>query len=114
MSVNSAFRDYVVEQLGRIMPTPRARPMFGGVSISGPEGAFALIDDDVVYLKGDKHSRGRYEGAGWAPFRPFGATGSTMAYFEVPSELLEDTDALAPWVDLARQAAARVKRKRKG
>lgn len=114
MPVNPGFRDYVLEQLTRIIPTPRARPMFGGVSINGPEGTFALIDDDVLYLKGDKHSRERYEGAGWAPFRPFGATGSTMAYFEVPPELLEDTDALLPWVELARDAAARVKRPRKG
>ena len=114
MPVIPGFRDYVLEQFGRIVPSPRARPMFGGVSINGPEGTFALIDNDVVYLKGDKRSRERYEAAGWAPFRPFGDGGSTMAYFELPAELLDDTDALVAWVELARDAAARVKRPRKG
>ena len=86
--------------------------MFGGVSISSSDGTFALIADDVVYLKGDARSRERFLEAGWPPFRPFGAEGSAMGYYAVPGELLEDADSLAPWVLLAREAAQRAPKKK--
>jgi DNA transformation protein len=87
--------------------------MFGGVSISTNEGTFALIDEDVVYLKGDGKSRDRFIAAGWPAFHPFGADGSAMGYYAVPGELLEDPEALAPWVLLAREAALRAPKKKR-
>lgn len=114
MAVTPGFRDYALEQLGRHAPGARPRAMFGGVSISTTEGTFALIDDDIVYLKGDSRNRDEFIAAGWPPFRPFGAEGSAMGYFAVPGELLEDAEALAPWVALAREAALRVPPKKKG
>lgn len=113
MAVTPGFRDYVMEQFGRQVPRIQSRAMFGGVSISAAEGTFALIDEDVVYLKGDKVTRDAYIAAGWPAFRPFGEEGSAMGYFAVPGELLEDQDALAPWLALAREAAGRVKPKKK-
>ena len=113
MPVKPEFTQFVVEQLGRVVPAVRSRPMFGGVSLSAAEGTFALIDDDVVYLKGDKACRARFEAAGWPPFRPFGDDGSSMAYFAVPGELLEEPESLRPWVELSLEAASRVKRKKK-
>jgi hypothetical protein len=32
------------------------------------------------------------------PFRPYGEAGEEMKYFEVPVSVLEDADALRPWV----------------
>ena len=114
VAVTPGFRDYVLEQLGRHAPGVRARAMFGGVSVQTSEGTFALIDEDIVYLKGDATNRDRFIAAGWPPFRPFGAEGSAMGYFAVPGELLEDPDELGPWVLLAREAALRAPaRKRK-
>jgi len=112
MAVTAGFRVYALEQLGRHAPGARARAMFGGVSISSNEGTFALIADDVVYLKGDARNREQFQAAGWPPFRPFGAEGSTMGYYAVPGELLEDAESLAPWVMLAREAAHRAPRKK--
>lgn len=113
MAVTPGFRDFVVEQLAMLVPSLTTRAMFGGVSLSAQEGAFALIDDDVLYLKGDKVSRDRFTAAGWPPFRPFGADGSAMGYFAVPGELLEDPDALAPWVEAALDAARRAGRRKR-
>lgn len=113
MAVTPGFRDYAVEQLGRHARGARARAMFGGVSISTNEGTFALIDEDVVYLKGDAQNRDRFLAAGWPPFRPFGAEGSAMGYYAVPGELFEDSEALAPWVALALGAALRAPKKKK-
>jgi TfoX/Sxy family transcriptional regulator of competence genes len=113
MPVNPDFATYVLEQLGRLVPMVRARPMFGGVSISAAGGTFALIDDDVVYLKGGKAGRARFEAAGWPPFRPFGDEGSAMAYFAVPGEMLDDPERLRPWVNLALDAATQARRPKK-
>lgn len=113
MAVTKGFKQYAVEQLGRIVPDLRERSMFGGVSISSSAGPFALIDDDILYLKADGASRAAFEAAGWPPFRPFGPEGSTMGYFAVPGDLLDTPDELEPWLALAVDAASRAGRRRR-
>lgn len=110
MAVSEGFRIYVIEQLERIVPSVRERNMFGGVSVSAPQGTFALIDDDILYLKGDAPVREAFEAAGWPPFRPFGPEGSPMGYFAVPGDLLDTPEELEPWVALALDAAGRASR----
>lgn len=113
MAVSEGFRDYVVEQLGRVVPGIRQRSMFGGVSIASPVGTFALIDDDVLYLKADTACRDAFEAAGWPPFRPFGPEGSPMGYFAVPGDLLDSPEELEPWLALALDSASRAGRSRR-
>lgn len=113
MAFDPGFAEYVAEQLGRVAPEVASRAMFGGMSFRTVEGTFALLDDGVVYLKGDKVNRERYIAAGWPAFHPFGEEGSSMNYFAVPGEMLEDIEALRPWVDLAREAASRVVKRRR-
>lgn len=111
MSVTPEFRAFVTDQLGRVLPDLRARPMFGGVGLYAGDLFFALIDDDILYLKVDDTNRPDFEARGLGPFRPFGPDGETMQYYELPADLLEDPEALRPWVDKA-IAVARRKRKR--
>lgn len=113
MAVSDGFRDYAVEQLGRLVTGIQTRRMFGGVSIAAPAGTFALIDDDVLYLKGDTGCREAFVEAGWPPFRPFGPEGSAMGYFAVPGDMLDTPEELEPFVDLALAAALRAGRKRR-
>jgi DNA transformation protein len=113
MAVSDGFKDYAVEQLGRLVTGVRTRKMFGGVSIAAPIGTFALIDDDVLYLKGDAACREAFETAGWPPFRPFGPEGSAMGYFAVPGDLLDTPEELEPYVDLALAAAGRAGRSKR-
>lgn len=113
MAVDPGFGSFILEQLGRVAPSVRSRAMFGGLSFRTAEGTFALLDDEQLYLKGDKLSVARYESAGWPAFRPFGEDGAAMNYFAVPGELLEDLEGLRPWVDLAREAAARAPKKKR-
>ena len=75
MAVSPTFRDYVLDQLGRVAPDLRARGMFGGVGIYSGELFFALIDDDTLYLKVDAGNRADFEAIGMGPFRPFGEEG---------------------------------------
>ena len=111
-SVSDGFRDFVLEQLRRTVVGVRARSMFGGVGVYAGELFFALMDDDTLYLKVDQSTRGRFEARGMGPFRPGGESGEVMQYCEVPGDVLEDVDLLAPWVEDAVAVAARAKRRR--
>jgi DNA transformation protein len=112
MSVSPTFRSFVVEQLQRVRPEVRARSMFGGVGIYAADLFFALVDDDTVYFKVDETTRGEFEARGMGPFRPTGEDGEVMQYYQVPADLLEDAEALRPWVEAAIEVARRAKRRR--
>jgi DNA transformation protein and related proteins len=112
VSVNSSFQALVLDQLGRVMPGIRARPMFGGVGIYSGEIFFALIADDRVYFKVDESTRADFEARGMGPFRPFGDEGGTMKYYQLPEEILEDPEALRPWAEKAVAVARQTKARR--
>jgi DNA transformation protein len=107
MPVSPGFRTFVLDQLGRTTSGLRDRRMFGGVGIYADELFFALVDDDMLYLKVDAVTRPEFEARGMTPFRPAGDGGEVMAYYALPGDLLEDVEALRPWVQLAIGAAQR-------
>jgi len=106
MAVDPSFLRFVEDQLGQIVSV-RTRSMFGGVGIYGDERFFAIIADDTVYFKVDDTNRPDFEGAGTGPFLPYGDETKPMQYYRVPGDLLEDADALAPWVRKAIEVADR-------
>lgn len=82
--------------------------MFGGVGLYHGGHFFALIDDDTLYFKVDDQSRADYEARGRGPFRPFADKPSyTMAYYEVPADVLESPEDLARWAEKAIAIAAK-------
>jgi DNA transformation protein len=111
MTVSPSFRTFIVDQLSRTVPRVRARSMFGGVGIYGGDIFFAVIADDTLYFKVDESNRSDFEELGMGPFRPYGEDGEVMQYYQVPPELLEDVEALRPWVEKAMTVAGRKKRK---
>ncbi|HSE28005.1 MAG TPA: TfoX/Sxy family protein [Gemmatimonadales bacterium] len=113
MSVSPGFRDLVLEQLGRVAPAVTGRAMFGGVGIYSDGRIFALVDDDILYLKADDLTRPDFEAEGMGPFRPFGPDGEVMQYWRLPDGVLEDTELLAPWVEKAVAVAGRARRRRR-
>jgi DNA transformation protein len=113
VSVSKGFRAFVLEQLARTTPAVRARSMFGGVGLYSGDLFFALLDDDVLYFKVDDSTRSRFEERGMGPFRPGGDGGEVMQYYEVPTEVMEDAEALAPWAAEAVEVARRARTRRK-
>ena len=111
MPVSPEYREFVLEQLGRIAPVT-SRGMFGGVGIYGGGLFFALIAGDALYFKVDDVNRPDFEAAGSATFVPFDGE-KAMAYWRVPEELLEDPDRLRPWMDGALDAARRARTKKR-
>jgi DNA transformation protein len=96
MAVTPGFADFVVEQLDGCGPIVTKR-MFGGLGIYSADIFFALIDDDVLYLKVDDSTRGDFERAGCRPFRPYGDDRVSMNYSSVPVAVLEDAGELCAW-----------------
>ena len=105
MAVSPGYRAYVEEQIGRIVPV-RSRRMFGGVGLYAGELFFALIDEDVLYLKADDVTRPAFEAAGARRFHPF-ADERSMSYYTLPGGVLDDADRLEPWIRKALAAAER-------
>jgi DNA transformation protein len=112
--VTADFREFVLEQLGRVAAIDWKR-MFGGVGLYADGTFFALIDDDIVYFKVGDLNRADFEAAGARAFRPYEGTTSTN-YYELPVEVLEDVDALRTWTEKSvavAMSAAAGKRKKK-
>jgi DNA transformation protein len=89
--------------------TLRGRRMFGGYGLYCDGLFFALIANDVLYLKADDRNRPAFEAAGQRPFKPFDDKPSTLSYYPVPEEDFEDGDALLTWARGALDAALRAK-----
>jgi DNA transformation protein len=85
--------------------------MFGGAGLYRDGMMFGLIADDVLYLKVDKSNRQLFEEAGSSPFKPYSDKPATMSYFEIPSDILEDSQQLIEWAK--RSLAVQKKRRRR-
>jgi DNA transformation protein len=105
MPVSPTYREFVLEQLGRVTPVT-GKSMFGGVGIYAQGLFFALIADDRLYFKVDDATRRDFEQRGMEPFRPFGEE-SAMGYYEVPADLMEDVNQLEAWMKKAIDVATR-------
>jgi DNA transformation protein and related proteins len=99
--------EFLLERLGKVVAV-RTRRMFGGVGIYAGESFFALIADDVLYLKVGDSNRPDYEAAGLQPFQPFADKPSTMSYYPLPEHVLGEARALKVWVEKS-LAVARAK-----
>ena len=109
MKSTSDFAAYAVELLGTVGRVA-ARRMFGGYGLYCDGVMFALIADDVLYLKADDASRPEFERAGSEPF-VYDARGrrTTMAYWRAPDEAMESRELAAPWARTALAAALRAR-----
>ena len=107
MAVSQNYREFVLEQLGRVTPVT-GKSMFGGVGIYAQGLFFALMVEDRLYFKVDDATCPDFEKRGMEPFRPFGED-SAMGYYEVPANLVEDVNQLETWIKKAIDVAAAAK-----
>ena len=108
MSRKEEFVEYVLELLGSSGPVS-ARRMFGGHGIYRDGRMFALIANDILYLKCDDQTRPRFEAAGSEPFMYVAKGRPRMAtsYWRMPDEGMESPALAAPWAKLGFEAALR-------
>ena len=104
------FADYAVELL-EPLGTVRAKRMFGGYGLYLDGLMFALIADDVLYVKADAENSAAFAARAMPAFE-YQRQGKrvTMAYHAVPAEALEDQDDLVALARLGFAAALRGRR----
>lgn len=107
----SEFVDYLTEVFAELGPVS-ARRMFGGFGLYHDDLMFALVADDVLYLKADAESESAFVERELSRFeymkqgRPV-----RMSFFAAPEEIFDDPEQARDWGRLALQAALRSKRK---
>lgn len=108
-----SFRNFVLDQLSSL-PEVRAKAMFGAHGLYQGEHFFGILDEGRLFFKTDAQSQGDYIARGMEPFtyESKGRT-STLSYYEVPSEALEDPAELVAWAQRAIQVAAGTSKKPK-
>ncbi len=111
MAVSEEYLDYVLEQLECVGPVVPKR-MFGGVGLYLDGLFFALIADDILRFKVDESNKKDFESRGMEAFRPYRHKSTTMQYYEVPIEVLEDQEGLRSWAEKALAVARRKKEKK--
>jgi DNA transformation protein len=100
MAVSADFLEYVLDQLSAWSEV-RAQRMFGGAGLYRQGKMFGLVADDIAYLKVGALNRDDFEKAGSRPFQPYPDKKTTMPYWAIPSEVLEDPEELARWAEKA-------------
>lgn len=110
--VSDEFLEFLTDQLEGLGPV-RAKRMFGGAGIYLKDAIFGLVADDVFYLKADESNRADFTTRGMGPFKPFPDKATTMPYYQVPPEILDDPDSLCDWSKKSLAAARNSPKRRK-
>jgi DNA transformation protein len=96
------FEDRVHDRLAALGEVT-SRPMFGGLSFYWRETIFGILFRDRLYFKVDDRSKGDYLARGMGPFRP-NERQTLRSYYEVPTDVLADPEALLSWAGEAVRA----------
>ncbi len=104
-------RDFLEELFAPVGAT-ELRRMFGGLGAFAGGLMFAIIIDDVIYLKSDAETRAAFEAEGCEPFtypRKDGRAVS-LSYWRIPERLIDEPDDFVAWsraaIAVARRADA--------
>jgi DNA transformation protein len=80
---------------------------FGGAGIRLDGVQFAFLIEGALYFRVSDRSRREYESLGAAPFTYAGKNKQVTvgSYYQVPNEIIDDSDAILTWAVKAREAA---------
>ena len=109
---DDSFKEFVLDQLSAL-PELRARTMFGAHGLYAGDKFFGILDEGKLFFKTDAASQTDYTARGMGAFtyETKGKT-MTMAYHEVPPEVLEQPQELTSWARKAIQLADNTKKRK--
>jgi len=103
---DSSFKEFVLEQLSALSDL-RAKPMFGGHGLYSGKHFFAILFKGRLYFKTNASTQVEYRSRGMLPFTyELRGRQTTMAYYEVPPDILEDRNRATTWANQAIEVAA--------
>ena len=98
-SKDDSFKDFVLDQL-RDLDDVEARRMFGGYGLYQDETFFGIVHKGRLYFKIDETTVAEYRKRKMKAFQP-NAKQTLKSYYQVPAEVIEDTDQLCEWTEQA-------------
>ena len=109
---DDSFKEFVLDQLSAL-PEVRAKAMFGAHGLYCGDNFFGILDEGRLFFKTDAQSQADYTARGMGPFT-YEMKGKmmTMAYHEVPPDVLEQPHELTAWARHAIQIAAEKPKRR--
>lgn len=117
MAFDQGLIDWVAEALAPVGAVTMRR-MMGAAALYLDGTIFAIVAEDVLWLKGDAESESVWDAAGCDRFT-FESQGTTKStsYRRAPQDVYHDADAMREWAALAvaaglRAAAKKPRRKR--
>jgi DNA transformation protein len=104
---DDSFKEFVLDQLSAL-PDLRAKAMFGAHGIYCGEKFFGILDEGRLFFKTDATTEKDFTARGMEPFT-YEMKGKvmTMAYHEVPPDVLEQPQELVAWARRAIQLASK-------
>jgi len=118
----TGFCEYLPELFAELGPVTMRR-MFGATGIYHQGTLFAIVMDDVLYLRGDERSAEYFLSRGLMRFEyARGGRKILLSYYRAPDEMLDDPSEAVIWARRAFESAQRIvavragskKRRRKG
>jgi len=109
---DDGFRDFVLDQL-RDLRGVTCRAMFGGYGLSHRKKFFGIIHESRLYFKVGTDTIEDYTALGMKPFRVSSKL-TLRAYYEVPPDVLEDSEAIIQWAKRSAGVSSRVTLKKRG
>ena len=115
MPADSALIEHLTDVL-RPLGGVAARRMFGGAGLFRDGVMFALVSDEVLYLKADVTTVPAFEAENLGPFTYGTKNGRRVltSYWRAPDRLLDDDDEMRDWCRRAADVGAQAARQKAG
>jgi DNA transformation protein and related proteins len=114
MALSAGYIEFIKDQMSGFAPVA-IRKMFGGAGVSHDGINFAIIVDEILYLKVDALNEAAFDEENLEPFsyRTKAGNQTAMSYRRAPSRLMDDADEMAVWCRKAYEAALRARKPKK-
>jgi DNA transformation protein and related proteins len=111
MALSAEYLAFMKDQMSGFGPVSIKR-MFGGAGVSLDEINFAIIADEILYLKADAVSEPDFAAEDLEPFTYEGRNGKRMqmSYRRAPPRVMDDSDEMTLWCRKAFEAALRTRK----
>ena len=115
MAHSAEYIEFIKDQMSGFAPVT-IRKMFGGAGVSRDGINFAIIVDEILYLKVDALNEADFDAENLEQFsyEAKGGKRTAMSYRRAPSRVMDEADEMALWCRKAYDAALRAQKPKKG
>jgi DNA transformation protein and related proteins len=114
MGLSAEYLAFIKDQMSGFGPVS-IRRMFGGAGVSLDDVNFAIIADEILYLKTDQVNEPDFAAEDLEPFSYESRNGKRMqmSYRRAPPRVMDDADEMTLWCRRAFEAALRASKSKK-